>query len=98
MIMRKLAFYSLVSLSLFALYLFSANLDPSPEAKIMVGGMGGAAVMLLAPFWVLYRGKVPLFAAISAVMLTMAGIIFVNCWAAGQGGTRYTHPGDYTGE
>ena len=98
MFWRTTAFYALAVLTALALGLFAANLAPSPDARMFYGDIGGALLVLLAPFWLVYRGRVPLLAALVGVALVVCGVIAADCEAARAIGTSFTHPRDYVTE
>ena len=91
---RKIPFILLLLLTIFAVFVTSFAFSSDPEAKLSGAGIGGCLLFFAAPFWMIYRGKIHFSAGLALIGLLCAGIIYLNCWAAMQAGTIYTHPGD----
>ena len=93
--LRKFPFILLLLLTLFAGYLTSLAFASDPEAKLFGAEIGGAVLLIAAPFWIVYHRRFPFAAGLCLVGILYAGIVWLNCWAATQAGTRYTRLGDW---
>lgn len=93
----KFALGVLILATLFSLWCFAALLDPSPEAKGVVGGLGTCFVCFVAPFWVLYRGRLPFLGALLLVPIVVLAAVLANMLAWTHVEPQYTHFSHYNG-